>query len=188
MSTRGRGDREGAGPSESKLDAGLEAAFGDSKSGAEGLSVLETIARRAGRAPKVLLRDDSVQGAASPVIKAGVRRELPLTAGRGNYQLLGEIASGGMGTVMKGHDLDLGRDVALKVLHEKLASDPAILKRFVEEAQIGGQLQHPGIVPVYELGLMADDRPFFTMKLVKGRTLGALLKARKSPEEDRHRF
>ena len=59
------------------------------------------------------------------------------------------------------------------------------MERFIEEAQIGGQLQHPGIVPVYELGLMADLRPYFTMKLVKGRTLAALLAERGSPEESR---
>ena len=58
----------------------------------------------------------------------------------------------------------------------KTTSDkPELVRRFVEEAQIGGQLQHPGIVPVYELGTFADRRPYFTMKLVKGRTLAALL-------------
>ena len=57
---------------------------------------------------------------------------------------------------------------------------PELLRRFVEEAQIGGQLQHPGIVPVYELGAFADRRPYFTMKLVKGRTLAALLAERQS--------
>src|SRR6185369_4252060 len=63
-----------------------------------------------------------------------------------------------------------------------------VVQRFVEEAQIGGQLQHPGIVPVYELGLMADDRPYFTMKLVKGRTLAALLSQRKAPADNRGRL
>src|SRR5262249_50204240 len=58
----------------------------------------------------------------------------------------------------------------------------------VEEAQIGGQLQHPGIVPVYELGAFADQRPYFTMKLVKGRTLKALLGERRSPAHDLPRF
>ncbi|MEE8468086.1 MAG: serine/threonine-protein kinase, partial [Planctomycetota bacterium] len=162
------------------LDAGLEAAFGLG-------SVLESLAPRLGERGKVLLREEET-GQGSPVINPRAAEAAGLTKGRGNYQLLGEIARGGMGTVFKGHDQDLGRDVALKVLHKKLSEDPAILQRFVEEAQIGGQLQHPGIVPVYELGLMADDRPFFTMKLVKGRTLADLLKARKSPDEDRHRL
>ena len=86
-----------------------------------------------------------------------------------------------MGVILKGHDIDLGRDVALKVLHRDLAKRPDILQRFVEEAQIGGQLQHPGIVPVYELGLMADRRPYFTMKLVRGRTLAKILGEQAGP-------
>ena len=93
-----------------------------------------------------------------------------------------------MGVVLKGHDEDLGRDIAVKVLHKELAERAEALQRFVEEAQIGGQLQHPGIVPVYELGLMADERPYFTMKLVKGRTLASHLEERKSPAADRRRF
>ena len=56
-----------------------------------------------------------------------------------------------------------------------------MVRRFVEEAQIGGQLQHPGIVPVYELGSSPTAGPYFTMKLVKGRTLAALLEERARP-------
>ena len=63
-----------------------------------------------------------------------------------------------------------------------------MLQRFVEEAQIAGQLQHPGITPVYELGQFADKRPFFTMKLVKGQTLAALLAVRKDVTDDRTKF
>src|ERR1051325_2032807 len=91
---------------------------------------------------------------------------------------------GGMGAVFKGRDVDLGRDVALKVLHEKYAGQPEVLARFVEEAQIGGQLQHPGIVPVYELGVLADQRPYFTMKLVKGETLAARLQRQRANADD----
>ena len=85
-----------------------------------------------------------------------------------------------MGAVLKGRDPDLGRDLAVKVLLESHQDKPELVRRFVEEAQIGGQLQHPGIVPVYELGTFADRRPYFTMKLVKGRTLAALLAERQS--------
>ena len=99
--------------------------------------------------------------------------------------MLGEIARGGVGVVYQGRDVDLGRDVAMEVLHEEHLGHADMLRRFVEEAQIGGQLQHPGIVPVYELGLMADERPYFTMKLVKGRTLAALLAARETPSSNR---
>ena len=103
--------------------------------------------------------------------------EMPDTAGMGlgRYQLQGEIARGGMGAILRGRDVDLGRDLAIKVLLESHQGNPEVVRRFVEEAQIGGQLQHPGIVPVYELGTFPDRRPFFAMKLVKGRTLAALL-------------
>ena len=104
------------------------------------------------------------------------------------YQLLGEIARGGMGVILKGRDPDLGRDLAVKVLKSELAGKSAAVERFVEEAQVGGQLQHPGVVPVYELGRFADGRPFFTMKLVKGRTLAALLAERPDPAHNRGAF
>ena len=114
---------------------------------------------------------------------------MPQASERGDrYQLFGEIARGGMGAVLKGRDPDLGRDLAVKVLLEGHRDKPDLLRRFVEEAQIGGQLQHPGIVPVYELGTFADSRPYFTMKLVKGRTLSALLHERPNPQDDLHHF
>ncbi len=80
----------------------------------------------------------------------------------------------------RGRDVDLGRDLAVKVLLEKYANRPDIARRFIEEAQIGGQLQHPGVVPVYDIGRFGD-RPFFTMKLVKGQTLSAILAERHRP-------
>src|SRR5215468_2122573 len=103
------------------------------------------------------------------------------------YQLQGEIARGGMGVVLRGRDVDLGRDLAVKVLLEKYADRPEVARRFVEEAQIGGQLQHPGGVPVYDIGRFGD-RPFFTMKLVKGQTLAHLLAERADPTQDRSRL
>ncbi len=158
-----------------------------SRAGAQ-RTVLELLADRTGHAPKVFLTDSGSEHGASPVVDPGSAAMKLVPQGRGNYQLLGEIARGGMGVILKGHDTDLGRDVAVKVLDKELSQNPAVVQRFVEEAQIGGQLQHPGIVPVYELGLMADDCPYFTMKLVKGRTLAALLKQRKSPADGRGRL
>jgi len=151
-------------------------------------SILALIADRTGLAPKVLLSDSNSEHGTSPVVDPSSASSKLVPRGRGNYQLLGEIARGGMGVILKGHDTDLGRDVAVKVLDGELAKRPAVVQRFVEEAQIGGQLQHPGIVPVYELGLMADDRPYFTMKLVKGRTLAALFLQRKTPADNRGRL
>jgi len=103
------------------------------------------------------------------------------------YRLDGEIARGGMGAVLRGRDVDLGRDLAVKVLLEKYANRPEVARRFIEEAQIGGQLQHPGVVPVYDIGRFGD-RPFFAMKLVKGVTLQALLAERADAAQDRPRL
>ena len=150
--------------------------------------VLETLARSIGPIPRVLLPDTSPDDAGVAVIKPS-SEEMPAPAKRGDrYQLFGEIARGGMGVVIKGRDPDLGRDLAVKVLLSSHQDTPELVRRFVEEAQIGGQLQHPGIVPVYELGAFADQRPYFTMKLVKGRTLAALLGERSSPAHDLPRF
>jgi serine/threonine-protein kinase len=100
------------------------------------------------------------------------------------YKLLEEIGRGGMGAVLRGHDPELGRDLAVKVLLPGHQHNPVLVSRFTEEAQIGGQLQHPGIVPVYEVGRSEDQRPYFTMKLVRGRTLAAMLRERSGPRED----
>jgi serine/threonine-protein kinase len=104
------------------------------------------------------------------------------------YQIIGELARGGMGAIFQGRDRDLGRDLAVKVIREEHRDHPEMVRRFVEEAQIGGQLQHPGIIPVHELGRFPDGRLFIAMKLVRGRTLAALLAARRGPDEDRMRF
>lgn len=104
------------------------------------------------------------------------------------YKLEGEIARGGMGAVLRGRDEDLGREIAVKVMLQNHAGKTELLQRFVEEAQIAGQLQHPGITPVYELGRFPDQRPYFTMKLVRGQTLAKLLKDRADPNSERPRF
>jgi WD40 repeat protein/serine/threonine protein kinase len=106
----------------------------------------------------------------------------------GVHELLDEIARGGMGVVLKGRDTAIGREVAVKVLQERHIGEAELLQRFVEEAQIAGQLQHPGIAPIYELGEFADRRPYFTMKLIKGETLAKLLASRPGPEHDRPRL
>ena len=105
-----------------------------------------------------------------------------------HLKLLEEIARGGMGAILRGRDVTFGRDVAVKVLLQAHLGKTEFVQRFVEEAQIAGQLQHPGVAPVYELGRFADQRPYFTMKLVKGETLTALLAARPDPAADRARF
>src|SRR5215471_15627017 len=99
----------------------------------------------------------------------------------GRYTIVREIGRGGMGVVLEAEDQQLGRRLALKVLQEQHADDPVLVRRFLDEARICARLQHPGIVPVLELGWLADQRPFFTMKLIQGKTLAALLRARRGP-------
>jgi hypothetical protein len=98
---------------------------------------------------------------------------------RGRYTLTHVHARGGIGQVWLARDAELGRDVALKELRPESAGSPAVLGRFLAEAQITGQLEHPGIVPVYDL----DGRlPFYTMRFVKGRTLADAVAAHHSKE------
>jgi eukaryotic-like serine/threonine-protein kinase len=122
--------------------------------------------------------DTAPSGAATPL--------LPAPAGR--YQLGEEIGRGGMGEVHRARDPQLGRELAVKVLRGDSHTSPELLRRFVEEAQVCGQLQHPGIVPVHDLGRLEDGRPFFAMKLVKGRTLAELLNGRAGPAADLPRY
>ena len=150
------------------LDAGLAAGFGRRVEGPA--SILSALGSTLGPVRPVLLKE--AQGESALVVKPG-SDAMPTKDETGDrYQLSGEIARGGMGAVLRGRDVDLGRDLAVKVLLEKYVDRPEVARRFIEEAQIGGQLQHPGVVPVYDIGRFGD-RPFFTMKLVKGQTLSA---------------
>lgn len=93
------------------------------------------------------------------------------------YRIDGEIARGGMGAILKAFDPNLRRTLAMKVALERPSDDAKQrerVARFLDEAQITGQLDHPGIVPVHELGLDSKGRFYFTMRLVRGRHLGAV--------------
>jgi hypothetical protein len=123
-----------------------------------------------------------------PVAAAEDFATVPLAASAGRNLLFEEIGCGGIGRVLRGRDPDLCRDLAVKVLRDEYRGHADVQRRFVEEAQVGGQLQHPGVVPVYELGQFPDRRAYFTMKLVKGRTLAELLKERPDLRHDLPRF
>ncbi len=94
-----------------------------------------------------------------------------VAATQGRYQYLSAIGSGGMASVHSARDLSLQRTLAVKVLDPSLAGRAAEISRFVREAQVTAQLEHPGIVPVHELGTDTLGNPYFTMKRVDGRTL-----------------
>ncbi len=90
--------------------------------------------------------------------------------------VVGEVfAHGGMGAILTATDRTLGRVVAMKMLLDGKDAAPEQQKRFLHEARILGKLEHPNIVPVYELALNECDETYYTMKLVRGRTLAELL-------------
>jgi|GEM_PF-1406589 len=93
----------------------------------------------------------------------------------GPYQVLEEIGRGGMGVILQGSDEKLKRLVAIKVLLPEVQNDPQHRYRFVEEARLTGQLEHPGVVPVHLLGEDDQGREYFSMKLVSGRSLHDVL-------------
>ena len=95
----------------------------------------------------------------------------PSAAPRPRYVDDVEIGHGGMGRVIRARDTALLCDVAKKMLDKELERDQELVGRFIEEAQITSQLDHPNIVPVHELGADAEGRAFFTMKLVRGVSL-----------------
>ena len=87
----------------------------------------------------------------------------------GRFQLQGELGRGGMGRVLEARDPELRRSVAVKVLVDPSEVTEAQLSRFVAEAQITSQLEHPNIIPVHEMGLSEDGQLYFVMKKVEGR-------------------
>lgn len=93
--------------------------------------------------------------------------------GQQKYRVKGIIAEGGMGVVLEAEDIATRRSVAMKTLLQ--VSSPEDTARFIEEAQITAQLEHPNIVPIYEVNVNELDRPFYTMKLVRGESLKQVL-------------
>jgi serine/threonine protein kinase/Leucine-rich repeat (LRR) protein/Flp pilus assembly protein TadD len=98
------------------------------------------------------------------------------------FEVEQEIAHGGMGAVLLAQDKAIQRELAVKVMRRQIADSEEHRLRFLEEAQVTGQLEHPNIVPIHELGKDAEGNLYFTMKLVKGRSLGQILKEMKEAE------
>ena len=96
------------------------------------------------------------------------------------YRILGEHGRGGLGRVLRAHDRELGRDVAIK---ELISGGHVAERRFLREALITARLEHPSIVPVHEAGRWPDGTPFYAMKLVSGRPLRELLAERPTVDQ-----
>ena len=91
------------------------------------------------------------------------------------YALVDALGRGGMGKVVACRDREIGRTVALKTLQEHILSDGDLVRRFLQEARITAQLEHPNIVPVYDLGALPDGQPYYTMRVVKRQSLADII-------------
>ncbi len=101
----------------------------------------------------------------------------------GHYEILERIGSGGMGEVYRAKDTKLGRDVAIKVLRQELASDPERLRRFEQEARAASALNHPNIIHIYDIG-KDGTIPYIAMEYVEGRTLKEMFSQGPLPTEN----
>ncbi|CAG0932520.1 partial Serine/threonine-protein kinase PknD, partial [Planctomycetaceae bacterium] len=134
----------------------------------------------------------SLEGGGNGGGSSGAAIRSRLVDGAGRYEIKREFARGGMGRILLSRDLDVGRDVALKELLPELAMGGTRMgtrmgsaagaetdetgERFLREAKVTGQLEHPNIVPVYEIGERDDGNVYYTMKYVRGKTLAARLR------------
>ncbi|MHC4954683.1 MAG: protein kinase domain-containing protein [Planctomycetota bacterium] len=171
---------------------------------ADSLRILHSVWRKTSQKQGPSIRDFLSQSPSSSGISlddeaprderdSGVEeRLLQINTRTGRYELRDEVARGGMGVILKVWDKDLRRTLAMKAtlgdvksLSEKHVPTSAkeSLARFLDEAQITSQLDHPGIVPVHEMGFDEEGRMYFTMRLVKGRTLDEIIKFARADEE-----
>jgi WD40 repeat protein/serine/threonine protein kinase len=184
-----------AGGGEGAAPAGPAAA---GEASGQHVSFVQRLARHFGRGldPGINLQgeEDTVPGRTEPPsttsptsVEELVRRLSDSGEIGTRYRIKQEVASGGMGTILRVWDEDLRRNLAMKVMHGRGVSssrsgqdesslvDQEKLGRFLEEAQITGQLDHPGVVPVHDLGIDSAGRCYFTMRFVRGRELKEVL-------------
>jgi len=109
---------------------------------------------------------------------------MPLSSKLGHFNLLEEIAHGGMGTVYRGFDPTLNREVAIKLLREDLARDPKFLNDFLEEARSAAAISHSHIVQIYFVG-EESAKYYIVMELLKGRTLREIIEQDGAMDEER---
>lgn len=103
------------------------------------------------------------------------------------FHILRNLAEGGIGTVYVAFDRDLRREVAIKELKRKFTHDQAVAYRFEREASVTGNLEHPNIVPIYATGKRSDGRPYYAMRLIRGKSMAAFIAdmhAQKLPPEE----
>jgi eukaryotic-like serine/threonine-protein kinase len=119
----------------------------------------------------------------APLITGIARRSLKSRLGEdvagiaGRYRVKSQIARSVRSVLYNAHDEDLGREVAIKVVPAAHASEPELRHRLAREAHIAAMLDHPNIVPIYDLDLGSDGRLYFTTRLINGRSVNAAIEA-----------
>lgn len=101
----------------------------------------------------------------------------PAAAADQHYDLIEDFAKGGMGKIWRALDKRIKREVAFKELLPNALRNEVVVERFLKEAQVTGQLEHPGIVPIYDLGWQKNGTPYYSMKLVRGSTFKKSIEA-----------
>ncbi|MCX5747182.1 MAG: cyclic nucleotide-binding domain-containing protein [Proteobacteria bacterium] len=121
--------------------------------------------------------EDGIEATVAPPrpLTPKASRPPPIMASSARLRDEGEIARGGMGSIRRLYDAELRRHIAMKVIDPELGNDPGMAQRFIDEARITGLLDHANIVPVHELAIEDRSHAAYTMKLVDGKTLTALI-------------
>ncbi len=140
-------------------------------------ATLRFLAQQNAAGGRVFVSADALLAAAGVTLPLGVAPDpdAPAPVSLGRFQLLGELGRGGMGRVLAARDPDLRRTVAVKLLIDPQRVEASQLARFVVEAQVTSQLEHPNVVPIYEMGVTEDGLVYFVMRKVEGRSLAEVL-------------
>src|SRR5215467_3695128 len=99
----------------------------------------------------------------------------------GNYNVVSKIGEGGMGVVYLGRHVTLGRPAAIKVLHPSLSSNEDMVTRFFNEARAASAVRNPGIVEVFDFGVLEDQSAYIVMEFLEGENLGARIRRGRMP-------
>lgn len=147
----------------------------------------EISSESSGNQPTVVPDPDysTLQSGVTNVIEPGENATLAADDLRAplRFRVVREHAKGGLGKVSVAEDLELRREVAFKEIQRRFADDTEARTRFIQEAEITGSLEHPGIVPVYGLGTYPDGRPYYAMRFIRGRSLQEAIDDHFTPSE-----